>query len=787
MLDEIFTALIRGILEEAGGSLPVDQLVEDPAGELELTALHEAPRERVADAVGQATASGPLVRVGDDVVDLATAIDHVGFTHRLTAAEVAGDRLELDADLALIGRVADDGGGLHQPDASPLRLVVRLEPGAGPAGTDVRTAHLAGPAGWLTGFGPGSLVVASVADGALHLRALSADEPTPTPERAAELGAELGEELQAALTAANEGYDHPAGVDDLQAAALIGGWFEPGPDRPPFGELLAPAGLERSGDLVARPGAWAPFAPVVDQLAVVARHGDHLEGAEIDALSAALDAFRSWRTDPTATPARTALASLHRMPEAALCLEEELVRADPSGVDLAAFLDAFERPGGTVAAVLDTLRALAADLTGRAAEAEDLLDDARQAAPDWFPATEALAHLLEVRGETQEAVNLLQTTRTAQDPELQILRLRARLSSTSAGRNDPCPCGSGRKYKQCHLGQRLLPPEVQVSWLLDKARSHLDRFGPFTVTDRLPARTDLHADAALMAADLALFAHGCLERFLDARRPLLPADEVALCEAWIAGNRPGLYRVVGGDYGDRTSDAVDGETVVLVDVATDEAFVVQGTALFDQSGLADVVWCRLLPDGERWWTSGFARGVEADEVAVLAAATTAEPADLLRALLGQPVSVRVDAADGTPQVVASSSWAVGTDLDAVEAVLDEVAERHVDHWTLADDHGVALRLVVVPPVDLGRLAPEDASDVELARLAQHLVVARADSLPRHARALDLLPSWFPDAELADEHATPLARHRAESLTDELLTALYAPDADPLAPDDPAHP
>ena len=25
----------------------------------------------------------------------------------------------------------------------------------------------------------------------------------------------------------------------------------------------------------------------------------------------------------------------------------------------------------------------------------------------------------------------------------------------SVSRNDPCPCGSGKKYKQCHLGKEL--------------------------------------------------------------------------------------------------------------------------------------------------------------------------------------------------------------------------------------------------------------------------------------------------------------------------------------------
>jgi hypothetical protein len=25
------------------------------------------------------------------------------------------------------------------------------------------------------------------------------------------------------------------------------------------------------------------------------------------------------------------------------------------------------------------------------------------------------------------------------------------------GRNDPCPCGSGKKYKNCHLGKAFAP------------------------------------------------------------------------------------------------------------------------------------------------------------------------------------------------------------------------------------------------------------------------------------------------------------------------------------------
>lgn len=40
------------------------------------------------------------------------------------------------------------------------------------------------------------------------------------------------------------------------------------------------------------------------------------------------------------------------------------------------------------------------------------------------------------------------------------------------GRNDPCPCGSGLKYKKCHLGKSLPTDEVVVA---ESAAAHRDR------------------------------------------------------------------------------------------------------------------------------------------------------------------------------------------------------------------------------------------------------------------------------------------------------------------------
>jgi len=45
-----------------------------------------------------------------------------------------------------------------------------------------------------------------------------------------------------------------------------------------------------------------------------------------------------------------------------------------------------------------------------------------------------------------------------------------------AGRNDPCPCGSGKKYKRCCLGKDAPAPGVWTAWERDSALQRLTRF-----------------------------------------------------------------------------------------------------------------------------------------------------------------------------------------------------------------------------------------------------------------------------------------------------------------------
>jgi preprotein translocase subunit SecA len=38
----------------------------------------------------------------------------------------------------------------------------------------------------------------------------------------------------------------------------------------------------------------------------------------------------------------------------------------------------------------------------------------------------------------------------ANDQEIVLPKITVRRDTPKVGRNDPCPCGSGKKYKQCH-------------------------------------------------------------------------------------------------------------------------------------------------------------------------------------------------------------------------------------------------------------------------------------------------------------------------------------------------
>ncbi len=147
-----------------------------------------------------------------------------------------------------------------------------------------------------------------------------------------------------------------------------------------------------------------------------------------------------------------------------------------------------------------------------------------------------------------------------------------------AGRNDRCPCGSGKKYKQCHLGNELHSLDDRSGWLYVK----LMRFTgvnssnfPAVIGDDIVEgvvddglRSMVHE--SYLPIDLALFEGGVAQWFLDAKRSLLPADEAALTQSWIDATRS-VYEVERSRVG--TMDVIDlatRERMTVVDTVPDE-------------------------------------------------------------------------------------------------------------------------------------------------------------------------------------------------------------------------
>ncbi|MFT3854427.1 MAG: SEC-C domain-containing protein [Ilumatobacteraceae bacterium] len=120
----------------------------------------------------------------------------------------------------------------------------------------------------------------------------------------------------------------------------------------------------------------------------------------------------------------------------------------------------------------------------------------------------------------------------------------------SARRNDPCPCGSGRKYKQCHLGRETHSLDDRAGWLYSKARRFLRVRRPFAVEDLAEELVDDDAgelyDLLLespLLDDILLHEDGVLAEFLAARDRVLPDDEALLAAQWVLVDR-GVFEIV---------------------------------------------------------------------------------------------------------------------------------------------------------------------------------------------------------------------------------------------------
>ncbi len=153
----------------------------------------------------------------------------------------------------------------------------------------------------------------------------------------------------------------------------------------------------------------------------------------------------------------------------------------------------------------------------------------------------------------------------------------ARPPKAQVGRNERCPCGSGRKYKACHLGTEQHPLADRSAWLHDKALRYVRTSCPELVTELAAelAEGAYGIERELVESpfvhDLALHEHGVFEEFLTARGWLLPDDEVLLAQTWLLTDRA-VFEILR----DRTDelhlrDVGSGETITVTNVHPSDA------------------------------------------------------------------------------------------------------------------------------------------------------------------------------------------------------------------------
>lgn len=533
----------------------------------------------------------------------------VTLTHRLTAGEATAEVLALTPDLAPLIALAPDG--LLLPDGRPL-TVLWGEDALGASGTDTDVA-IQGPPGWLAGSSSGHLV---------HVRltgALLRVGPDPEPRAESRLAVRRLVEAARMRLSEQKAADFlllpPAVSLDTLILDLLAD--DPGlleHPLPPLGEAFAAAGLEVHRSFVGLPGTdWEGvdefmsfdgadldasddadderFGRELNQQMVEAFD---LQPGEAEGLGIVLAAYdlsqRLGGLDSTETNAR--LAQMLAWPGIARVLALK-AWSDPAFEPFVAAIAAAAI--GHDAAGPRFVLGACAEARDDVVAAERLYRSALDAEADHQLALVEVARYETDRGDYAAAVGHLRAARVPDDDsERAWLEGLVRPAVPKVGRNEPCPCGSGRKYKACHLdGPGEIGSVEAAKALLHKldawlSQPNMQRAGDELLREigaQVPASVD---GADPMVADIVLFERGGLRQFLDVRGALLPGAERALGRTWLLSRRS-LHEV----------QAVrPGTSLTLRDLRSDGSIVeVADRSISGQVQPLDLLCLRLLPDG----------------------------------------------------------------------------------------------------------------------------------------------------------------------------------------------
>ncbi|MEX2279631.1 MAG: SEC-C metal-binding domain-containing protein [Acidimicrobiia bacterium] len=599
-----------------------------------------------------------LVTDDDEVIRLDELGDGLVFTRRVSTEEVTGDMLDVVPDLSLL----DLGSGELSTPAGPLRLEF------GWTERSPYSAHgsWAGPNGWLSGFTPGDLIVfRRVGDHVV------VEAPTEVGDGEAEV---------AALRDAFEiGYDEGIGEDPeylLRQAVLADSALFRSPVRP-VSELLVDAGLSIQGTFVGPTDTeWVP--PAAAAAEAFRSHLRQVYGFNAccdDAFDLVVDAWTAHLAGRD-LPARSVNRAL-RHGSVVEAFSEWIDRYGSLGsAAVRDFVTALVVSGRRDSAPALMLRARNYEAAGETLAAEADLEEAIAADPDFGPALAELAWYSADRGDVTRVISLLR--RAGVDNDDRWLSFHESLGSRvhEVGRNEPCPCGSGRKYKQCHRGRPEISARDRVTWLLskltvfatrDEQRSRLIGLASSAMWDDFEI-----VDLARMSHDefiveLAVFEGGLLSEFIERRGMLVPDDEAEILASW--ENRGlALWEM----------ESTDGVSVVtLRDTKTGQVETVTDRSTANRFRPGDQVLARLLPAwGEMWFSGVMVPVVPQHRASLMQILDHYHDADILADWYGSlHAPPRMANREGEPLVLCEARLRPTAGWDTLVAALDEHYER----------------------------------------------------------------------------------------------------------------
>ncbi|MGW5153164.1 SEC-C metal-binding domain-containing protein [Rhodococcus koreensis] len=525
----------------------------------------------------------------------------------------------------------------------------------------------------------------------------------------------------------------------------------------PLGDLITAAGYLCDGDFIAARGFdFTAHRGQSHAAAVVAAH--HLTDDETDAVMAftALigviehtpDDERERAVDALVASASDRFAGLAR-PNAARAAFGEAYATLGAGTDTLHLAAAVLRDRGPrkIAPTAHWLAGKAAELDGATTNAERHYERAVSVDPNWDQALEELARFASDRGDAVRAIGLLDRVEGGyREPMYDLLQLFLPVDRPDLGRNDRCWCGSGRKYKACHLGKAEHPLEQRAGWLYQKAASFAQGIAWRPLLISLAEIRSAHDDDPMalyhalddpLVADVVMFECGTFERFVAERGVLLPADELLLAQQWLLAERS-VHEV---------EVVRPGEGLTLRDVRTGDRLEVTEQTASRVLRAGDFFCARVVPAGT---TTQIFEGIEPiapgqrGRLIELLDSDATDPEELVEFLSARFAPPRLVTPDGHPMVACTAVFEVADTAGIRRELSRRFGAADADRWTWTEKGSVLGAANLAPGTEPWVLEVEAMNE------------------PRFQSLLEAVGVADPGARLREQTRTPAAELMAQA-------------------------